>query len=444
MTDAAILGRQVELLYRNTPLGQAITCVNASLLAWLWQSSIGMATSGAWWLAAVGVAVARILLARAFRRRPDAGNPDGPLSWLRLARLGAAGGGMIWAAGAFLFMAGGNAVQEIFTAFVMAGMVAGAVPILAADRLAFRLYAWPIVVTTGLMALGKDPLHITFSLMAVMFLWGMTRSANLFNQALVESLRLEHEKGALVDKLERARQAAAGLTRAKAEFLANISHELLTPINRITGMAELMGMEEMTTTQRELLDPLRQSAGQLRLLIDNVIDLAALEAEQFEPHATPFTLADLLPGCLAQPRKMAEAKGLAFEYEADRHLPAVVVGDVDRLRRILVQLADNAVKFTDRGRIRVEARLQEKDAENVRIEFLVADTGIGIPDDKVHSIFERFTHLDGAARRHAGVGVGLPICRKLAELMQGSLTVESRPGAGSTFRLSLPFGLPAV
>jgi signal transduction histidine kinase len=444
MAPASILGRQVQLLYRNTPVGQAVTLVNASLLAWLWQGSVGVGPATGWWLAAVAVALGRLLLAQAFREWKSGDRPDEMAAWLNRARIGAAAGGLVWAAGALLFMLQGDTIQEIFTAFVMAGMVAGAVPILAADRLAFRLYAWPMVAVTALAVLGTDALHITFSLMAVVYLLGSTRSADHFNQTLLESLRLEAEKDALVANLEEARRAEENIHRAKSEFLANVSHELRTPMNGILGMAELLAMENPTPAQQELLDPLLHSADEMIVLIDNLIELSTLEAGQIQARPHPFALPELLTALLDRPRGVALAKGLGFEHWTDENLPPVVVGDVERLRRILCHLTDNAIKFTERGDIRVSARLQERSATGVVISFEVSDSGVGIPPDQLETVFERFTQGDGSAtRRHAGVGIGLPICRKLTELLDGTLTVESRPGRGSVFRLSLPFALPA-
>lgn len=445
MTDPAIVGRQVALLYRNTPLGQFISIVNASLLAWLWHDSVGLAWAGCWWTAAVAVALARLMLARAFAvdgEREDA--TRSPL-WLRRARLGALGGGVVWSAGALLFMLHGDTVQQIFTAFVMAGMVAGAGPVLAADRTAFRLYGWPIVLTAALVVLGPDKVQIAFGVMALLFLYGTTRSADHFHHTLLESLRLEREKDALLVTVAAAKEAAERSNRSKTEFLANISHELRTPMNGIVGMSELLGMETLSPAQQEFLAHLRQAADELLVLINNLIELSALEAGQFEMQAHPFSLDESLPALLASAGKKAWAKSLDFLVQADENLPPVVIGDFDHLRKIIGHLADNAVKFTERGQVGVTAKRLRNAGDTAYIEFVVSDTGTGIPADKLQAIFEPFTQADGSVtRRYAGAGIGLPICRKLAELMQGSLSVESRPGVGSTFRLCLPFGLPAA
>lgn len=443
MADPAIVGRQVALLYRNIPLGQFISVANASLLTWLWQGSVGSVAAGGWWLAAVAVALARFLLAKAFAGHSEQDLAEQPQLWLRRARLGALGGGVAWTAGALLFILNGDTVQQIFTAFVMAGMVAGAVPILAADRLSFRLYGWPIVLTTAVAALGTDPLHIAFSTMAVLFLFGSSRSADHFHQTLLESLRLEREKDALLGRLALAKQAAEESNRAKAEFLANISHELRTPMNGIVGMSELLGMENLSPTQQEFLAHLREAADELLVLINNLIELSALEAGQLVLHPRSFAPADVLPALLAEAEKKARAKSLDFRHQADESLPLVLVGDIDRLRKVLGHLADNAVKFTERGQIGIAVKLMKTTRDTAQVEFAVTDTGTGIPADKLPTIFEPFTQADGSVtRRYAGAGIGLPICRKLTELMGGTLTAESRPGVGSTFRLCLPFGLP--
>ncbi|MBL8442077.1 MAG: hypothetical protein JNK96_12760, partial [Betaproteobacteria bacterium] len=179
--DHAILSRQVELLYRNTALGQAISLFNGTLLALLWRESVGITTTLAWWLIMASVAGARVVLARRYRHQ--AAESQSATPWLKALLLGAATSGLVWAFGGWLFMAGDDDLRLFFTAFLMAGMTAGAVPFLGAHRVAFRVYAWPIILTTLFCGLGTDMLHLSFSLMAAAFLFGVTRSADHFHDA---------------------------------------------------------------------------------------------------------------------------------------------------------------------------------------------------------------------------------------------------------------------
>lgn len=440
-----IVGRQVTLLYSNVPLGQFVSIANASLLAWLWHAEMGTIVAASWCAAATVVAIARLLLARAFARCREPKRTEQLGRWLYRARLGALAGGLVWAAGALLFMFDADVVQQAFTALVMAGMVAGAILILGADNIAFRLYGWPIIVATTIAVLGTDPIHIAFSVMAVLFLLASTRSVDHMHQTLQESMRLARDKDILLTKLEAAKEAAEQSNRAKMEFLANISHELRTPMNGIVGMSELLGMENLSPTQQEFLSHLREASAELLVLINSLIELSALEAGLCELHPLPFSLVEFLPAMLAGAEKKAAAKSIVFRARIDENLPPMIVGDADRLRRIIEHLADNAVKFTEHGQVDIKVKCVDANANKVHIEFIVTDTGIGIPAEKQQAIFEPFTQADGSVtRRHAGAGIGLPTCRKLTDLMHGSLTVESNPGVGSTFRLCVPFELPAA
>lgn len=439
MNDATILRREVELLYRNLPIGQLVSIVNAGLLAWVDSQSSHADGSWRWFWLAAALLVAGVRLNEYFSHRRDTAQVSA-YRWHRRAVIGAGLAGLIWGIGALIFTAGASTEQQLFTAFVMAGMVAGAVPVLAADRLAFRSYALPIVAGTFVGVLGTDPLHIAASVMAVLFLLASLRSADYFHASLHESLRLESEKDRLLSDVQHARQAAEQSDRAKTEFLANISHELRTPMNGILGMAELLDMDA-TPAQQELILPLRQSANDLLRLINNLIELSAIEAGHVRLQPAPFILSDLLSGGLASYRKQAEARGLKFSAIHDHTLPDVVSGDLHRLRQILEHLLDNALKFTESGEIRVETRLVRQEGEQLLVGFAVSDTGIGMNPEQLRHVGEIFSQADGSStRRHGGTGIGLPIARSLVELMGGRLHIDSQPKVGSTFSFTLPFG----
>ncbi|MBK8918275.1 MAG: hypothetical protein IPM73_09555 [Betaproteobacteria bacterium] len=442
MNDTAILARQTDLLYRNTALGQLLTLFNATLLTMLWKDAVGAGPAFVWWGLALLVAGGRIVLARRYLEHADAAalNPE---PWLRLAVIGAGTAGLLWGAGALLFMLGGDHGRLFFTAFVMAGMTAGAVPFLGAHRTAFRVYAWPVVVATLCAGAGTDLLHAAFTLMSAAFLFGVTRSADRFHDTLRETLRLEHEKDRLLADLTAARIRAEASAQAKARFLASISHELRTPMNGIMGMADLLAGEGLTPGQRELLTPLRESAQELLGKIENMIELSDLEVGQITLHPTPFSLAELLPAILGDLGRAAQTKGLDFAMVQDEDLPEVVVGDLDKLRKVLRHLVHNAVKFTEIGTVRVTVSRGSFDEHSLRLSFVVQDSGPGIPAAEIPHLFEVFTHgHESAGHPSRGVGVGLPIAHRLSEAMGGSMKLASEVGTGTTVRLELPLGLP--
>lgn len=442
MNDTFVLSRRVELLYRNVLLGQGVSLINASVLTWVATSLVEHSAIYGWWLTAVAIAGMRISQAIRYRRAAPSEKLAETAQWRQRALLSAAGGGIVWAGGAVLLMSQGNTYLQLFVGFVMSGMIAGAVPILAADRLVFRSYAWPISLAVAFGTLGSDPLHIAFTVMSLLFLLAVTRSADFFHGTLQETLRLEHEKDSLLNTIDHARELAERSERAKTEFLANISHELRTPMNGILGFTELLEQEPLNEAQQELLKPLRSSAEDLMTLINDLIQLSALEAGHIKPSPIDFVMSDLGNALLTVYFKPCMAKGIDLLDNFDPDLPSVVKGDISLLQQIFAQLIGNAIKFTDHGSVTVSAKIQNRTEKTVAIEFAVSDTGPGIPAEKIGTLNGLFVQVDSSKiRRHGGTGIGIPIARKLIQLLGGTLAIESQVGVGSRFSFTVPFEL---
>lgn len=235
-------------------------------------------------------------------------------------------------------------------------------------------------------------------------------------------------------------QAAEATNRNKGEFLATMTHEIRTPMNAIMGFTDLVLKRDLDPELREYLGTVRTSAGWLMHIVNDVLELSRMEAGGLQLESTELCLADCLQSAIKMVQPEATARGLALRCIIDPQIPAIVCGDPTRLRQIVLNLLDNAVKFTTTGSVMVSAVLEAKSADSVLARISVADTGIGIPAQKQQFIFQPFTPAAEASRgKAAGPGLGLAISRKLVDAMGGAIEVQSQIGAGSTFQFTAWF-----
>ena len=246
----------------------------------------------------------------------------------------------------------------------------------------------------------------------------------------------------LLSALERAKAAAEEANRTKSRFVANASHEIRSPLYVITGMTGLALKTCLTDDQRECLEAVQSASDTLLKVINDILDFSKMEAGRLDLDEVTFDLGGVIDTTLKPMAARAHEKRLDLVCGVGWDVPHVLVGDPERLRQVLVNLVDNAIKFTERGEVALRVDTVARTHDGVRLHFSVADTGVGIPPEKREHVFEPFAQVDSLMDKgHGGAGLGLAISRQLVGMMGGRLWVESGPGDGSTFHWTARFGV---
>lgn len=310
--------------------------------------------------------------------------------------------------------------------------------------------AWPTTHQT--FSFKTQPANAALGLPARLLVWGLPLVLILVAGVLavryfrLREKRLQDLVAKRTEELETmnrtlviARKEALSASRAKSEFLANMSHELRTPMNGITGFTELLLESDLTLEQRKFMEMIRSSSENLLRVVNDILDFTKIEVGKVELEDLPFDIHKCFDHCLSVIASGCAERQIELGGWVDADIPSVIRGDVSRLTQILSNLLGNALKFTERGEIRLRItrgrRLEGRDT----VRFSVTDTGIGIPEDRLAQIFESFAQVDASTtRKYGGTGLGLAICRRLVDLMGGRLWVESRLGEGAAFTFEIP------
>lgn len=254
------------------------------------------------------------------------------------------------------------------------------------------------------------------------------------NQTLEEEINTRRQTE---EQLILAKNAAEAANRAKSDFLANMSHEIRTPINGILGMTDITLSTNLDDEQKEYLQLVKYSADSLLGIVNDILDFSKIEARKLVLDRTPFQLRASIDELVRSLKVRTSQKNLAFAWRISHEVPDHLIGDPLRIRQVLLNLLDNAIKFTSQGSITLNILLEQPSETTAHVHFTVSDTGIGISEDKQKTIFEAFSQADNSStRRYGGTGLGLTISYQLATLMGGSLWVQSKPGNGSTFHFT--------
>jgi signal transduction histidine kinase len=270
--------------------------------------------------------------------------------------------------------------------------------------------------------------------------WDITVQKGIADKLRTSNHQLEEATARSHDLAIQANAASV----AKSSFLANMSHEMRTPMNGILGMSQLLLDTELSAEQREFVEIVQTSGQNLLTLINDILDLSKVEAQKVVLENREFSLHKTVEGVVRLLRVQAGAKGLPIEASVAPEIPALLCGDAHRLNQVLVNLVSNAIKFTERGRVTLDAGLENLEAGRARVRFDIHDTGIGIRPDKIPTLFSPFAQADSSTtRKYGGTGLGLAICKQLVAMMGGEIGVTSREGLGSTFWFTVVFDLSA-
>jgi len=433
-----------RLLFRNAHVAFAANVVSAAMLAWVNASMHFDPTLAlAWWLCVSLASAGRLLLSRRFNALPARSGSDD--AWRRRYIVATAIVAALWGLGVAVFSWNAPDAVRFFTGLLAAGLVAGATTVLAPVLIA--LYAFMFLISLPLLlvtlAQASLPIHFGFAAIILVMVAATYSGARYLHQTIASSVRLGLEKARMVSVLEETNAAAESANRAKSAFLATMSHELRTPLNGILGMAQMLLIaEDLTEAQR--FDYVRtiNSSGQILLaILNDILDLSRIEAGRMELAPTRFDPSVLIGDTTNAFASLASSKGLDLSHDWQGPSDRAYVGDVIRLRQMLSNLVNNAIKFTREGFVRVEVFEVESTPTEALIEFAVTDSGIGIAPEVQVKLFQPFTQADSSTTREfGGSGLGLSIVRRLARLMGGDVGVHSAVGAGARFwfRVRLP------
>ena len=421
-----LLDEQLDVVAAESRRTLAARLVVALVTSILVALNRGLPT-GAAWFALVCAGEAWTWPASA---APAAGRPNTDLQ--RLSYVGTMVLGVAtWSGLALMYWSAGQEPLRLAAVGVLAGMMIHAQCFAFRSKLALAILGGvPAVLLMALATLDAGAQGVALATLAVTAVLAVVYA---FTSATVNLKTAQ--------ALEAAQREAVAANHAKSAFLAMMSHELRTPMNGVLGMAHALRGGRLDAQQAGQVDALIRSGGELMTILNDILDVSKIEAGRLELDPAPFDLVELGERVHEMWRDMAEAKGVRLVYDVASGSPRWLTGDAGRLRQVMLNLVSNALKFTESGEVRLALRPLTSHADamdTARFEIAVSDTGIGISDEQAARLFQAFSQAEAAtARKYGGTGLGLAICRELTTLMAGEISVDSRLGQGSIFRVVL-------